>query len=140
MSEKANIETYLALVMGANGGAKNGKRRAKDEACGWNRRYFFGGDTRLHKNVPRDVFSQLDCGRKKVKHDVVLYKMPESRPCDYCFSLLDGSVFVDFEIKDALSYLVRISFDGYGCYCIQGASNPLCRKNTELLEKLSEAE
>ena len=53
-----------------------------------------------------------------------------------CFSLLDGSVFVDFEIKDALAYLVRISFDGYGCYCIQGESNPLCRKNTELLEKI----
>ena len=72
----------------------------------------------------------------EASRDVVLYKMPESRPCDYCFSLLDGSVFVDFEIKDALSYLVRISFDGYGCYCIQGESNPLCRKNTELLEKI----
>lgn len=27
MSEKANSETYFALVMGANGGAKNGKTK-----------------------------------------------------------------------------------------------------------------
>ena len=50
--------------------------------------------------------------------------------------MLDGSLSIDFEIKDALAYLVRISFDGYGCYCVQGSSNPLCRKNTELLEKI----
>ena len=39
-----------------------------------------------------------------------------TRPCKYCLALQGDSVFVDFDINenDCL-YLVRISFDGYGC-------------------------
>lgn len=39
-----------------------------------------------------------------------------TRPCKYCLSFQDDSVFADFE-KDELGhlYLVRISYDGYGC-------------------------
>lgn len=46
--------------------------------------------------------------------EICLYKMPESRPSDFCFSLFDGSVFVDFAKKGGLIYLLRISFDGFG--------------------------
>lgn len=39
-----------------------------------------------------------------------------SRPCRYSLSLQDDSVFADFDInKNGNLYLVRISFDGYGC-------------------------
>jgi hypothetical protein len=39
-----------------------------------------------------------------------------TRPCHYCLALQDDSVFADFD-KDEKGclYLVRISFDGYGC-------------------------
>ena len=38
------------------------------------------------------------------------------RPCRYCLSLQDDSVFADFEVDDkGFLYLRRISFDGYGC-------------------------
>ena len=39
-----------------------------------------------------------------------------TRPCKYCLALQDDSVFADFDInQDGCFYLVRISFDGYGC-------------------------
>lgn len=38
------------------------------------------------------------------------------RPCQLCLVLQDDSVFADFDIDDAgRLFLVRISFDGYGC-------------------------
>lgn len=48
---------------------------------------------------------------------IIRYCQPMlSRPCRYCLSLQDGSVFLDLDVdqNDCL-YLVRISFDGYGC-------------------------
>ncbi|MEQ4617117.1 MAG: hypothetical protein ABN482_03620 [Corticimicrobacter sp.] len=39
-----------------------------------------------------------------------------SRPCQYCLCLQDGAVFADFNTSaEGGLYLVRISFDGYGC-------------------------
>ena len=39
-----------------------------------------------------------------------------TRPCQYCLALQDDSVFADFNVdQDGCLYLVRISFDGYGC-------------------------
>lgn len=39
-----------------------------------------------------------------------------SRPCQYCLCLQNGAVFADFDLDtDGCIYLVRISFDGYGC-------------------------
>lgn len=39
-----------------------------------------------------------------------------TRPCLFCLSLQDDSVFADFEAdKEERAFLVRISFDGYGC-------------------------
>ena len=39
-----------------------------------------------------------------------------TRPCRYCFALQDDSVFADFNVdENGCLYLVRISYDGYGC-------------------------
>ena len=39
-----------------------------------------------------------------------------TRPCKYCLALQDDSVFVDLNItENGCLYIVRISFDGYGC-------------------------
>jgi len=43
--------------------------------------------------------------------------MPESRKADIYLGCLDGSVFLDFNISNEnMVTLVRISFDGYGCF------------------------
>lgn len=49
--------------------------------------------------------------------DVALYPpMLPSRPCRFCLCLQDSSVFADFDVDpDGRVYVVRISFDGYGC-------------------------
>lgn len=42
--------------------------------------------------------------------------MPVSRPSRYCLGLQDDSVFADFDIdNEGDVFLLRISFDGYGC-------------------------
>lgn len=46
---------------------------------------------------------------------IAVYAMVESRPCDFCLCLQEGSVFADFDIDDDRVVLQRISFDGYGC-------------------------
>ena len=39
-----------------------------------------------------------------------------TRPCRFCIALQDDSVFADFDIDaEGRAFLVRISFDGYGC-------------------------
>jgi hypothetical protein len=39
-----------------------------------------------------------------------------TRPCRLCLALQNDSVFADFDADDSgRLYLVRISFDGYGC-------------------------
>jgi hypothetical protein len=48
--------------------------------------------------------------------DIELWDVMPSRPCRICFSLQGGSVFADFDVDgEHRLYLVRISFDGYGC-------------------------
>lgn len=40
----------------------------------------------------------------------------QTRPCDYGLAFQDDSVFADFRLSEkGLLYLVRISYDGYGC-------------------------
>ncbi|MFN0250466.1 MAG: hypothetical protein ACKV2T_26535 [Kofleriaceae bacterium] len=47
---------------------------------------------------------------------VALYPPMPSRPCHFCLSLQDGSVFADFDVDpDGRVFAVRVSFDGYGC-------------------------
>jgi hypothetical protein len=51
-----------------------------------------------------------------VPMDVELWEAMPSRPCRICLSLQGGSVFADFDVDgEERLYLVRISFDGYGC-------------------------
>ncbi|OAM87058.1 hypothetical protein AW736_24725 [Termitidicoccus mucosus] len=39
-----------------------------------------------------------------------------SRPCRFCLSLREGSVFADFDVdEEGRVFLCRISFDGHGC-------------------------
>ena len=46
-----------------------------------------------------------------------------TRPCVFCLALQDGSVFADFDVDSTGSaFLVRISFDGYGCCHIEEGS------------------
>lgn len=76
-----------------------------------------------------EKFSEDDC-------EIYRWKMPRSRPSDFCFSLFDGSIFVDFDKKGGLLYLLRISFDGYGCYSVPGTSNPLSKEHTKSFLKI----
>ena len=42
--------------------------------------------------------------------------MPASRPSLYCLAFQDDSVFADFDIDEqGRVFIVRISFDGFGC-------------------------
>lgn len=48
--------------------------------------------------------------------DIRKSEVMPSRLCSYCLALQDDSVFADFEIDEVnCLYLVRISFDGFGC-------------------------
>ena len=39
-----------------------------------------------------------------------------TRPCRYCLSMQDDSVFADFNVdENGCLYILRISYDGYGC-------------------------
>ena len=50
--------------------------------------------------------------------------MPASRPSRYCLALQDDSVFADFDTDErGRVYLLRISFDGFGCCDTSAASH-----------------
>lgn len=54
-----------------------------------------------------------------------LADMAHSRPCRYCLALQDDSVFADFDIdEEGRVFLVRISFDGFGC-CPTRTARPM---------------
>jgi hypothetical protein len=64
----------------------------------------------------------------------------ETRPCHFCLCLQDGSVFADFNIdSDGRVNLVRISFDGYGCYYTDGKVTHMPRGESQMLIKQVEA-
>lgn len=47
---------------------------------------------------------------------IQVFPTTPTRPCRFCLSLQDGSVFADFDVDDdGHVFLRRISFDGYGC-------------------------
>lgn len=47
---------------------------------------------------------------------VRVFPKMESRPCRFCLSLQEDSVFADFDVdEEGHAFLRRISFDGYGC-------------------------
>lgn len=48
--------------------------------------------------------------------DIRRYEPMPTRPCEYGLALQDDAVFADFGLsKEGALYLVRISYDGYGC-------------------------
>ena len=79
----------------------------------------------------RDAFSDSQnrvITKFPMKEDLNFIKtsMPESRKADYHFSYYDYSVIIDFNKKENNKiYLVRISFDGFGCCEIGSKSIPL---------------
>lgn len=48
-----------------------------------------------------------------------------TRHCDVCLALQDDCVFADFKLDGSQLYLVRISFDGYGCCYPSWESTPV---------------
>ena len=51
-----------------------------------------------------------------IKFNFFKTAMPETRKADFFLGCLDGAVFIDFNLShDNVIFLVRISFDGYGC-------------------------
>jgi hypothetical protein len=60
-----------------------------------------------------------------------------TRPCSFCLCLQGGSVFADFNVdSDGRAYLVRISFDGYGCCATDGLVTRLSLDESHTLVKL----
>lgn len=64
-----------------------------------------------------------------------------TRPCRYCLALQDDSVFADFDVdENGCLYIVRISYDGYGCCHPEGNNKPrslnrvLSKRLIELIE------
>ncbi len=60
-----------------------------------------------------------------------------TRPCSFSLCLQGGSVFADLNIdSDGRVYLVRISFDGYGCCATDGKFGRLPLDESHTLVKL----
>ena len=58
--------------------------------------------------------------------------MPDTRRADYHLSYALGSVFLDFDVVSDSVWLVRISFDGYGCCDVSSDPiTPLSRADAE---------
>lgn len=58
--------------------------------------------------------------------------MPETRKADYHLGCLNGSVFIDFnKTNNNQICMVRISFDGFGCYNLSGRVYLLDLKDSE---------
>lgn len=62
-----------------------------------------------------------------------------TRPCAFCLSLQDGSVFADFDVdENGRVFLVRISFDGHGCcHTADSTGSMNARDSRTLLEMIN---
>ena len=57
-----------------------------------------------------------------------------TRPCRFCLSLQDSSVFADFDVDDVgHAFLRRISFDGFGCCDGSGAFRKMRKDDSHVL-------
>lgn len=60
----------------------------------------------------------------------------QTRPCKYCLALQDDSVFADFDVdKSGCVYLVRISYDGFGCCKPDSEVTKINQENSSFLIK-----
>lgn len=57
-----------------------------------------------------------------------------TRPCDFCLSLQEDSVFADFNVdEEGRVKLQRISFDGFGCCNAHGSLKKMNSGDSRLL-------
>jgi hypothetical protein len=57
-----------------------------------------------------------------------------TRPCRFCLSLQDGSVFADFDVDpDGSVFAVRVSFDGFGCCLAPAAVGRMNARDSRML-------
>lgn len=66
--------------------------------------------------------------------------MPQTRPADYYLGCLNGSVFLDFKDYDDSIYLIRISFDSYGCCDLGDSSIPLNKEDSYTFKKILQSQ
>ena len=69
---------------------------------------------------------------------IIFFKtvMPGTRKADIYLGCFDGSVFLDFIIStDNLIFLRRISFDGYGCCNLDGTTESLSVRDSQVFLK-----
>lgn len=72
--------------------------------------------------------------------DIHIHTPRATRECAYCLSLQGGSVFADFGLpQDRRLYLLRISFDGYGCCTPEEEVSLLDHETTNKLIKAFES-
>ncbi len=65
-----------------------------------------------------------------------------TRPCQYCLAMQDDSVFADFGVDEGgCLYILRISYDGYGCCDPEERSKPgvISKEESEQLIVLIES-
>ena len=68
-------------------------------------------------------------------------EMPPSRPSRYCLALQDDSVFADFDVDDVgRIFLLRISFDGFGCCETVGKARPMNLETSTRFAELIESQ
>lgn len=67
--------------------------------------------------------------------NITAYSWPDGvRPCRFSLCFNDGSVFADFDVDGRQCvYLVRISFDGYGCCTVPKATQMSPSESSKLL-------
>jgi hypothetical protein len=70
-----------------------------------------------------------------IDRGIIFFKttMPKTRKADYYLGCLDSSVFLDFNVSDEnLVFLIRTSFDGYGCCDFKENSKPLSVEDSKI--------
>ncbi|MBL7835114.1 MAG: hypothetical protein JNK18_14235 [Cyclobacteriaceae bacterium] len=77
---------------------------------------------------------------KKMKRRFGFFKttMPDSRKADFHLGCLEGSVFLDFNVtSEKRIYLIRISFDGYGCCTIENIKHLSQQSSADFIEEFA---
>src|SRR5690349_7625704 len=70
-----------------------------------------------------------------MKFEIATYPEMSSRPCSFCLSLQEGSVFADFDLDESGTvFLRRISFDGYGCCSLGDTVRTMNADDSRLLK------
>ena len=65
---------------------------------------------------------------------VSMHPVMETRSCRFCLCLQGGSVFADFDVSETgLVYLLRISFDGFGCCRVPESIERMTTEESDLL-------